>query len=173
MCNPKSINTTISMQPLLIEQPILSPLLNSPNFCYKSHTYTHTSRTWLSFWTILCFLLLCCFVLVWLTKSCNVVQADLKTVMVVLLFLPSSRIKSLYHHAWLYSIFNYCRFIMNLDNRYGKPSHLVLFLKKVLAFLGSLYLKNVNSKENYAGILFGIAKAKCQTDHFGKILHHH
>lgn len=28
-------------------------------------------------------------------KSCNVAQADLKIVMVVLLFLPSSRIKSL------------------------------------------------------------------------------
>lgn len=45
--------------------------------------------------------------------------------------------------------------------------------KEVLAFLGSLYLKNDNSKENYAEILFGIANIKCQTDHFGENLHHH
>jgi hypothetical protein len=33
----------------------------------------------------------------------------------------------------------------------------------------SFVSKTVNSKENYAEILFGIANAECQEDHFGEL----
>lgn len=59
----------------------------------------------------------------------------------------------------LYSVLNYCSFITNLDIRYNKPSHLVLF-QRILAFLGPLYL-NIhfrislsNSMEKFFEIFF-------------------